>query len=277
MDFFKSALMKKIYIGLITKIASISLTSLTLFSLPFFYELNSRYKWMLFLILFLIYSGLVFFVVISLIIPYLTQFKSLPNLIFLLSTAIILSFTFAINARYYWAIPAEHNIRLCFDANDETSILVVKALVHPKTNRVFNLISFDMDNYPIKIESGNCYLGKIITFYRHVVRWWTPPGVSVNFSGTPPDGRLSLEANGVESVFYIAQEDDEMVSVEKVEFINGFDNGTIISGPWSQNWFLGLKALTILISAIMSTLFLFCLTEKTITDPKIDGKLKCPQ
>ncbi|MHA1268095.1 MAG: hypothetical protein ACTSRS_22960, partial [Candidatus Helarchaeota archaeon] len=166
-------------------------------------------------------------------------------------------------SNYYWSVPETQDIKICFDADDATSNISIRELNHPVTNHLFPPDSFGSSRYPFPIVSGECVNGNVMTFYRRIMRFWNKPGISVVIQGNPSEGRLYVSANEIPSVVNFA--DDAETEVNKIISIyEGFDQGKMIEVPWNQQWFLGIRVLAVLVSAVFLSLFLFGLTEKII-------------
>jgi hypothetical protein len=71
---------------------------------------------------------------------------------------------------------------------------------------------------------------------------------------------LEIYLNNVRSVVDFSPEMSEDIIIDE-----GLMNGVERSMPWRQNWFLGVKFLAIVISAVFISMFLFGLTEEMIT------------
>jgi len=263
MKFLKTKATRIITITVLVLLVSISLSAISLMNFPSFYHQSTQGKITIVLITMVIILVPVFFISKTLILPCLFSFKKIKNLIFIVVLIIVLSATIAISSKYYWSVPVIHDIEICFDADDATSIINIRELNHPVTNLLYPPDSFGSNRYPFPIESGECINGSVMTFYRRIMRFWNTPGISVIIPGNPTEGRLYVSANEIPSVVNF-DNDAEADTNNIITIYEGFDLGKKIDSPWNQHWFVGIRALAVFISAVFFSLFLFGLSEKII-------------
>jgi len=263
MPFFQQKAVKLISYSLLVLVAAISFSSVFLLNFPLFYQQTSQERIVASLITLFVFLILNTFSLTAFILPSLQKFKKPKNLILLFGLMIFLSVTIAISLNYFWSIPTNHEIEFCFDGKDESSTIIIPLLAHPVTNRLYPPESFGVDNYPLFIDSGNCENGSVTTFYRHIMRYWHSPGMIVFVRDPSPDGKLSIEVNNTPSVINFDHDAEEQPGNEIVIF-EGFDLGEKIEEPWDQNWFFGIRVVSVLISALYLSISLFGFTEKII-------------
>jgi len=260
----RSKTIKITILVLLVLIISFSFAAISFLNFPLIYHQETQERTITFLIAMFGFSFLTLFAIKSFLLPYLSEYIKLQNLIFIVILIIFLTATITTNLNYYWSVPVTHNIEICFDADDADSTIIFRELVHPVTNRLYPPDSFGTDRYPLLLESGGCLNGSVMTFYRRIMRFWNKPGITVLVQEDPPDGRLYVSVNEVPTVVYFNQNAETQPNNEIV-FNDGFDLGNKVETPWNQYWFWGIRVLAVFISAIFLSLFFFGLAERIIT------------
>jgi hypothetical protein len=240
---------------------SISLTMSCLLRLAFFYEQNNNQRILTSLLITLMFCGLVFIAYNTLILPFLSLYLKWKNVIFIILMIIILISTSSINSLYYWSIPKENNIEICFDAAEGSKNLQIHKLIESHTKRLYSPVSFGVDQYPIIIPSGECVNGKIITMYWKYTLMLFFPSLTAVVQKEPPDGRFYLSINDVPSVVYFDKNAEEPIGNE-VNFNEGIEDGETLPFVIHKYLYTAVKAICLIVSSIFLSLFFFGLTEK---------------
>jgi hypothetical protein len=263
MKLLHSKLARVVIVILLVSLISLSLSSLTLLNFPWYYHQNSQQQVFTLLKLTTIFSILTYVALKLFILPYLKSFLEFKNIIFIFILFLFLTFTIGISSNYYWAVPEISPVKICFDAEDDVSAIEIKELNHAVTNELFPPDNFGSKRYPLELVSGDCLNGSVMTFWRPVMWFWNPPGMTVVVKENPPDGRLFVSANNIPSVIYFDQDAENPIGNE-VKFTDGFDQGSKIDDPYNHYWFWGLKALGVIFSSLFLSLFFFSLTQRII-------------
>lgn len=272
MKFFQSKSIRTVFLILSSLLFALALSAVLLMNLASFYQLDQQTRLLTFLISLVISFLLVVCAQRSFVLPYLKKIKKRGNLIFLILLIGFLSVTITTSSNYLWSVPTTHEINICFDADDGTSPLIIPELGHSITNQLFSPEGFRKDRYPLLINSGECINGSVMSFYRRVMRYWNNPGMTIFIREPIPNGTLSVTVNDVPSVIQFDQSGEE-ITANEINITDGFDSGVMITSPWNQSWFLGLKALGVILSATFLALFFFGFTERIFThSPKMDVK-----
>lgn len=251
-------------------IYAFGLSGVVLLNLPSFYLQNVQERLITFLVSVGILCISVLFAQKALILPFLKKFKKTRNLIFILLLVGFLTLTITVSSNHYWSIPTTHNLTICFTADDGTSTLVIPELGHSITNQLFSPEGFGENRYPLLVESGECINGSVMSFYRRVMRYWNEPGMTIFIREPIPDGKLSVKVNDIPSVIQFDQTGEEKTANE-IGITDGFESGVMITNPWNQTWFLGVKALGMVLSAAFLAFFLWGFTERVFNySPKMD-------
>lgn len=241
-------------------IAAISLSALVLLNISFYYENDPRQQ----IFIFILATGS-FFLLISLatqafILPQIIKFRQWHNLAFIALVTAILLTVLATSAVYYWSVPTNHQVEICFDADNGENPLIIGSMVDPTTNRLYRPASFG--DYPITIQTGTCEKGDIVTLFP---RWWEIPRVTVMLRGEVPAGRFFVSINNVPAVVQFEETTDSDEPQNAVTFRDGFERGSVHALARYRNLFLAIKTLPLLGSALYLSLFLFGFSERMIT------------
>lgn len=245
---------------IVAVVVAACLTALTLFRLPIVYEQTAGQRTISFVLLGVLYLVLVLIASIIFIFPHINQYTKKSNLIFIITMVVILSAVMTVSSAHYWAVPQIHRVKLCFHAENEADNLKILKLVDPNTNRLYSPISFGFERYPIILDSGSCIEGQLTNLLSRLTLALIGYRVDVTVQENPPEGRFSISVNEEPAVVNFTQDAGEQTPMPIV-VKDGFDKGTMIEVPWGQHWFIGLKLMIILISALFISLFLFGLTE----------------
>lgn len=275
MRIIKNNFLKNILSVIIYLIISGGFAARILFSLPFFYEQKNKEKILILLILTSIFLVLVKFFTRVIIFPHLSEFQNKSNKIFFIFMTSILVVTLALGSANYWAVPEVHHVQICFDANDETSDLLIEGLIDPNTNRLYPPDSFSFSRYPIILKSGNCLNGRITMLISKLTQALIGFRLIVRVQDSPPDGRFFVSINDVPAVVYF-DHDVKPNLTNEIIFKEGFEKGEKINMPWGKHWFMGVKAMAILSCATYLSLFLFGFSEQILTfqsktETRLDG------
>jgi len=243
---------------------------LSLLNLPFFYEQSPQEKTITITLVSSLFFVLIFFASKIFILPYKQLFLKGKNLLFVAVMTIILTATFALSTVYYWSIPKVHAIEICFDADKGDGSVVIESLMDPNRTRIYSPQRFNNSDYPLLLPSGNCLTGEIVNLNSFFPRWWIVPRLAIYLAEDPPYGRFSVKVN--ETVSVVSFDDDYgNIYAGKIEFNEGFDQGTLLKQPWRQRWFLGIKAVWVIIGATYLSFLLWGITERVISYPSIDA------
>jgi len=242
-------------------LVSISITGISLLSLPFFYDQPTQVRTMIFIGVSILFFLLSHFAARVFILPYVKYYKTRSNLAFLIIIFIILTVTIALSYANLWAVPEIHKVEICFDADDGSQSLNIEKLVDPNKNRLFSPDSFGFRRYPIIVDSGSCISGRITNLVSRLTESLMADQITIGVQEAPPSGRFYVSINDVPAVFNFKQDGESQPSTS-ILFKDGFDQGRRIEEPWQQNWFICLKLIAIFIISIYLSLFLFGLTEK---------------
>jgi len=243
-------------------LVSVSITGISLLSLPFFYEQTSQARTMIFIGVSLFFSMLIFFASKVFILPFVRYFKIRSNLAFLIIISILLTVTIGLSYANLWAVPEIHNVKICFLADDESQSLYIEKLVDPNKNRLYAPNSFGFNRYPIIVESGPCISGRITKLVSRLTESLMGDQLTIEVQEAPPSGRFHVSINEVPAVVNFEQDVESQTSILYDE---GFDHGRRIEKPWQQLWFFCLKMIAILFSSLFLSLFLFGFTERIQT------------
>ena len=253
-------------------LVTLCLTATTLFRFPAFYEGNPSQKTRTFLLTGLFFLILVVFTSTILLMPHIKSTLQKKNRLFSILMTILLTIILATTSANYWAVPEVHAMEICFDADEETGNLNILELVDPNTNRLYPPNSFGFNRYPIRVDSGKCLNGRIMMLISPLTQALIGYQVTASIEEGPPDGRLSIEINNKPSVVYFGQNAEPQDS-NQIVLKDGFDNGTKYTEPWGRLWFIGLKLVAALISAIFIAIILSGLMEEIFSFPvQIDGR-----
>jgi len=261
MKLFQNKVTRIALLLLLSLLVAVSLSGRILFSLPFFYEQNNNQRILTSLLITLMFCGLVFIAYNTLILPFLSLYLKWKNVIFIILMIIILISTSSINSLYYWSIPKENNIEICFDAAEGSKNLQIHKLIESHTKRLYSPVSFGVDQYPIIIPSGECVNGKIITMYWKYTLMLFFPSLTAVAQKEPPDGRFYLSINDVPSVVYFDKNAEEPIGNE-VNFNEGIEDGETLPFVIHKYLYTAVKAICLIVSSIFLSLFFFGLTEK---------------
>jgi len=248
-----------IIIGL-SILIGMSLSALCLLNISWFYEQTTTVQLRSFGILVIGFCLIVFFTTKRLILPIFGVLSQLKNLLFIILLIAFLVLVLSIGAVYYWSIPEIHSVRMCFESEEAHLSVSIQELNEANTNRLFAPGSFGVDRYPIRIASGSCVQGTIVNLVSQFPRWWIFPKVALILEDLPQSGRLEIYLNDVRSVVDFNPKMSSEIIIDE-----GLMNGIERRIPWGQSWFLGVKFLAIVISAVFISLFLFGLIEEMIT------------
>jgi hypothetical protein len=248
-----------IIIGL-SILIGMSLSALCLLNISWFYEQTTTVQLKSLSILMIGFSLIAFFTTKRLILPIFAELSLLKNLLFIIWLIAFLALVLSIGAVYYWSVPEVQSVKMCFEAKEAQASVSIQELNEANTNRLFAPGNFGVDRYPIRIVSGSCAQGTIVNLVSQFSRWWIVPKIALTLEDMPQDGRLEIYLNDVRSVVDFSPETSKKIIVDE-----GLMNGIEKRLPWGQSWFLGVKFLVILISAVFISTFLFGLTEKMIT------------
>ncbi len=243
-----------------TVLFSGTLTSLILFSLPFFYEQTSSQQLVSFSILFicLLLFGFLFNKV--LVKQYQVIIKSWKNVIFVVLLTIIIASATAVSSIHFWSRPELHQVEICFDAEIDTKQLEIHKLEEPKTNRLFSPKRFGFKHYPIIINSGECIEGQITTLYWSYPLRYILKIMNVVVQKNPPNGRLFISVNENPAVVYFDKQSEDFIGNE-IFFTEGFDQGKVLDFARNKYIYLGFKSIVLGLSSLYLALILFSLTE----------------
>ncbi|MHA1280549.1 MAG: hypothetical protein ACTSQ8_25610 [Candidatus Helarchaeota archaeon] len=272
MRFLEKKAIRTIILVLMIILISASITGICLLRLPLFYEQSLNGKVMLFFFVGLVFFILIHFVNKTFIFPYAKQYHTKNNLVFIIPMILFLLIAFAISSANYWAMPEINRVELCFDAENRSNSLKIGKLVDPNTNRLYPPDTFGFTRYPIIIDSGSCVNGRVIVLVSRLTQALMGYRITVNVQEIPPAGRFYLSVNDVPAVVNLV-EDANSQSENAIVLKEGFDKGILLSSPYRQYWFMGVKVLGIIICSTYISLFLFGFTEKIIyTQSKTTNK-----
>jgi len=260
---------KTIIFTVILLLSAISITMLSLLNLPFFYEKSHTEKAIAISLISLAFFLLTYFGGNIFILPYKRMFLEWKNLLFVAVMTVILTATFALSTVYYWSIPNIHTIEMCYDADKGDGSVMIESLMDPNRTRIYSPQKFKNSEYPLLVQSGNCINGEIVNLDSLIPRWWIVPRLTIYLAEEPPYGRFSVKVNEVESVVYF-DDDYGNIYAGKLEFNEGFDQGTMIKQPWRQRWFFGVQAIWVIIGATFFSFLLWGITERIISYPSIN-------
>jgi hypothetical protein len=253
---------KIIYI-ILAAVGAVSLAGVILLNLPFFYELSTAQSSITFSLVALVMFILITFSLKEFILPNLDVFREKKNIGVIIFLILFLSIIISFSSNYIWTTPEIYAVEICFDADDVSSPLGVQSLSHPKTNRLYPPETFGVNRYPITIDSGQCVNGQIITLLGRRLRYSGDAHLAVTIREDPPEGRFYISIDNSPSVV-LFEDDADQPPTQTILVREGFK--TI--SPWSSTvqryWFYGIRIVMVLFSAMLVSLVLFGLTERTI-------------
>ena len=245
-------------------LSALSLAAVIVMRFPAFYDQDTAQKAFTFGAVF---TGMLLLILLAnkaFILPYLLNLLQRENLAFIGLMLIIIGGTLGISSAHYWSVPEVHAVEICFDTTGEEESVRIQKLVDPSTNRLYSPASFGNQRYPLSIDSGECIRGSVTDLVSPLTQALMAPGLTVVYPQVPAEGRFYISVNDTPAVI-LFEEADEIITDNQVTFRDGFDQGRREVFPWRQAWFLGLKALAVLLSAAYLSLCLYGLTERTLT------------
>ena len=244
-------------------LAAMAMACVIHFSLSYFYHLSTGAKILVWAVTFVIIRLTMHFANQAFILPYASSFVKRPNVIFLAIMVLVLTAAAALNSPDYWALPVEHDLKICFDSQEPGESLKIQKLIDPNTRRLFSSGTFGISSYPLVIKSGSCVQGKILMLYTSFMQSFLAPRLSLEVESDPPGGRLYMEVNEVAAVVNF---DGAYSAPEGGLILNeGFDAGRPILMPWWQRWFYGIKLIALFLSAVYWSLLFFGVVERIRT------------
>jgi len=248
---------------ILAAVGAVSLAGVVLLNLPFYYELSTALSALTFFLVSLVMFILIAFSIKEFILPSLDCFREKETIGVIIFLFIFLSIIIIFSSNYIWTTPEIYAVEICFDADDSSSPLAVQSLSHPKTNRLYPPESFGVRRYPITIESGKCVNGQITTLLGRRLRYSMDAHLAVTVREDPPEGRFYISIDDSPSVV-LFEDDIDQPSTQTIPVREGFKT----SAPWSSSlqryWFYGIRTIMVWVSAMVLSLFLFGLTERTI-------------
>jgi len=245
-------------------VSALSLAAVIVMRFPAFYEQGAGQKAFT---LGAVFAGMLLLILLAnraFILPYLPTLFQSENLVFIGLMLMVIGGTLGISSAHYWSVPEVHMVEICFDTTGEDESVRIQKLVDPSTNRLYSPASFGNQRYPLSIVSGECISGSVTDLVSPLTQALMAPGLSVVYPKLPAKGRFFISINDAPAVI-LFEEADESITDNQVTFRDGFNQGRRVVFPWRQTWFLGLKALAVLLSAAYLSLCLFGLTEHTLT------------
>ena len=244
-------------------VATLSLTALALLNFSMFYEYDPQRQVLVFAITTLCLFVLVYLATKAFILPELAKYRQRKTLAFIALLAAILAAVFAASAVYYWSVPTDHQVEICFDAVDGERQISIDKMVEPITNRLYTPAGFG--RYPLTIRSGACEKGRITTLYSIFSHWWEIPRVTVMLRDDIPAGRFFLSINDVPAVVQFEDAPGQEPQ-DEITFRDGFEHGSVHTFARHRTIYLALKGLMLLVSALYLAMFFFGLSERITTD-----------
>jgi hypothetical protein len=232
-----------------------SLSVLTLFNLPLFYEQDKRGWLTTFLITFVIFSLAVAFSFRLLLIT-LNYFreKNTINISTVIFLSLLLAGVFYFTGFYYWSKPTFQRIEICYESNSLPKVLKLNSISDHEVGGIYSAKNFGQKNYPLSISANTCITGGI----RTVQKW---RGIIIDLEEMGISDTLKVDINGQTTVKSLADNDgvtaNEIISVPA----SSHRGSPIYPQFFSSGILIFIKWVSLLLSSVYLAMLIFALGE----------------